>query len=153
EEAVKLALQIPWSISLDVKKATSKVDHPLYDTVASETPNPEEDLLRKEEQRELTSALEALHEIGPRSAKIITLYYGLGQAEPMTLDEIGACLGITRERVRQIRNRTLMKLRTLLEQRNTGPTTLKRRTTKQAKRGLDRPSFKPLLKDDSSCNF
>src|SRR5690606_34141314 len=110
EEAVKLALQIPWSISLDVKKATSKVDHPLYDTVASETPNPEEELLQKEEQRELMSLLHS-HEIGPRSAKVIMLYYGLDQREPMTLEKIGAELGITRERVRQIRESTLVKLR------------------------------------------
>jgi RNA polymerase primary sigma factor len=48
----------------------------------------------------------------PRERRILTLYYGLDHgAEPMTLERIGELLGVTRERVRQIRERAFEKLR------------------------------------------
>jgi RNA polymerase primary sigma factor len=48
----------------------------------------------------------------PRERKILYLYYGLGQdSEAMTLEKIGALLGVTRERIRQIRERAFDKLR------------------------------------------
>jgi RNA polymerase primary sigma factor len=42
---------------------------------------------------------------------VIVLYYGLDSDEPKTLDEIGRMLGVTRERVRQLRDRALAALR------------------------------------------
>ncbi len=48
----------------------------------------------------------------PRERKILSLYYGLEPgAEPMTLERIGVLMGVTRERVRQIRERAFDKLR------------------------------------------
>jgi RNA polymerase primary sigma factor len=46
-----------------------------------------------------------------RERKILYLYYGLDDGEERTLEEIGALLGVTRERIRQIRNRAFEKLR------------------------------------------
>ncbi len=46
-----------------------------------------------------------------RERKIVYLYYGLDDGEKMTLEEIGSLLGVTRERIRQIRNRAFEKLR------------------------------------------
>jgi RNA polymerase primary sigma factor len=46
-----------------------------------------------------------------RERKILVLYYGLDDGEEMTLEQIGALLGVTRERIRQIRNRAFDKLR------------------------------------------
>jgi RNA polymerase primary sigma factor len=46
-----------------------------------------------------------------RERKILVLYYGLDDGEEMTLEEIGSLLGVTRERIRQIRNRAFDKLR------------------------------------------
>ena len=46
-----------------------------------------------------------------REAKILRLYFGLDSPEPMTLEEIGALLGITRERFRQIKEKALSRLR------------------------------------------
>lgn len=49
----------------------------------------------------------------PRERKILALYYGLEEgAEALTLEKIGALLGVTRERIRQIRERAFEKLRT-----------------------------------------
>ena len=48
----------------------------------------------------------------PRERKILSLYYGLDDgAEAMTLERIGALMGVTRERIRQIRERAFEKLR------------------------------------------
>ncbi len=54
---------------------------------------------------------EALSTLKEREAKILRLYFGLDGQEPMTLEEIGSLLGITRERVRQIKERALVRLR------------------------------------------
>lgn len=59
----------------------------------------------------LNTVEEALGTLKEREAKILRLYFGLDSQEPMTLEEIGAILGITRERVRQIKEKALLRLR------------------------------------------
>lgn len=54
---------------------------------------------------------EALGTLKEREAKILRLYFGLDGQEPMTLEEIGSILGVTRERVRQIKEKALLRLR------------------------------------------
>jgi RNA polymerase primary sigma factor len=50
--------------------------------------------------------------LSPRERKILYLYYGLEEgSEAMTLEKIGALMGVTRERIRQIRERAFEKLR------------------------------------------
>ena len=53
----------------------------------------------------------ALLTLPPRDAKILRLYFGLEEDREHTLDEIGKMLGVTRERVRQLRDRALKRLR------------------------------------------
>ena len=59
---------------------------------------------------ELADALTALN---PRLRRILTLRFGLAGQSPRTLDEVGAELGITRERVRQLETRALRDLRSI----------------------------------------
>jgi RNA polymerase primary sigma factor len=59
----------------------------------------------------LDTVEEALGTLKEREAKILRLYFGLDGQEPMTLEEIGSLLGITRERVRQIKEKALLRLR------------------------------------------
>jgi RNA polymerase primary sigma factor len=59
----------------------------------------------------LDTVEEALGTLKEREAKILRLYFGLESQEPMTLEEIGSVLGITRERVRQIKEKALLRLR------------------------------------------
>jgi RNA polymerase primary sigma factor len=54
-------------------------------------------------------ACQALTELEPRERKIVELYYGLHEQEPQTLKEIGELFGITRERVRQIKEHAIEK--------------------------------------------
>ncbi len=77
----------------------------LADTVS---PTPDEQTIEKA----LTKAIEdSLGSLKEREAKILRLYFGLDEHEPMTLEEIGTMLGITRERVRQIKEKALSRLR------------------------------------------
>ncbi|MGH7445067.1 MAG: sigma-70 family RNA polymerase sigma factor [Longimicrobiales bacterium] len=55
---------------------------------------------------------EALNTLKEREARVLRLYFGLEDGrDPMTLEEIGSLLGITRERVRQIKEKALVRLR------------------------------------------
>ena len=56
----------------------------------------------------ITTVFKSLRE---REVRILRLYFGLDSSEPLTLEEIGEMLGITRERVRQIKERALVQLR------------------------------------------
>ncbi len=53
----------------------------------------------------------ALRTLQPRDAKVLRLYFGLDGGREHTLEEIGGMLGVTRERVRQLRDRALKRLR------------------------------------------
>ena len=62
--------------------------------------------------RFLTEQVEsALRTLAPRDAKVLRLYFGLDGGREHTLEEIGGMLGVTRERVRQLRDRALKRLR------------------------------------------
>ena len=77
----------------------------LPDTVSR---TPDEETFEKALTQSINDALGGLKE---REAKILRLYFGLGDAEPMTLEQIGEVLNITRERVRQIKEKALSRLR------------------------------------------
>ena len=53
----------------------------------------------------------ALSTLSEREATVLRMYFGLGDSEPLTLEQIGESFGITRERVRQIKERGLERLR------------------------------------------
>jgi RNA polymerase sigma factor (sigma-70 family) len=74
------------------------------------TGRPEDELEASEEQ---AKALRLLNRIDPREAKVLRLHYGLGPlgtCKPMALRDIGKMMGLTRERIRQIRRDALTKL-------------------------------------------
>ena len=53
----------------------------------------------------------ALSTLPPRDAKVLRLYFGLDDGQARTLEEIGMMMGVTRERIRQLRDRALTRLR------------------------------------------
>ena len=53
----------------------------------------------------------ALAVLPPRDAKVLRLYFGLDDGNSRTLEEIGRMMGVTRERIRQLRDRALVRLR------------------------------------------
>ena len=82
----------------------------LLDVLSSEDEESSADspLMQESLQVDLERALKTLT---PREAKAIRLYFGLGLERPLTLEEIGERFGLTRERVRQIKEKAIRKLR------------------------------------------
>ncbi len=84
-------------------------DSNLYDVLRSgESPNPDRNLLHESLKVEIERALETLT---PREADVVALYFGLGEHQPMTLEEIGETFDLTRERVRQIKEKAIRRLK------------------------------------------
>jgi RNA polymerase sigma factor (sigma-70 family) len=80
----------------------------LASTLEDESTGRPEDALVEDEEK--AKALRLLNNIDPREAYILRLHYGLGGDRPMSLKEIGKKLGLTRERIRQLRRDALTKL-------------------------------------------
>jgi len=74
-----------------------------------------ENVLIKKISREIL--LKVLETLSERDKDIISLYFGIGASEEMTLAEVGEIKGLTRERIRQIRNKILQRLRRKLIER------------------------------------
>jgi RNA polymerase sigma factor (sigma-70 family) len=87
--------------------------HALESTLEDEHAGRPEDPLVEDE--ETAKALRLLNEIDPREADVLKLHYGLGGRRPLTLKEIGKKMGLTRERIRQIRRDALTRLYEFME--------------------------------------
>jgi len=84
-------------------------DSNLYDVLRSgESPNPDKELLHDPLRTEIERSLETLT---PREADVIRLYFGLAGQHSMTLEEIGETFDLTRERVRQIKEKAIRRLK------------------------------------------
>ncbi|MFQ5569673.1 MAG: RNA polymerase sigma factor RpoD/SigA [Rhodothermales bacterium] len=84
-------------------------DNSLLDVLPSDEGGaPDDSLLDESVKIDIERALSLLH---PREAEITRLYFGIGREHPLTLEEIGQRFGLTRERVRQIKEKALRKLR------------------------------------------
>jgi len=109
EEEVAKTLSISQShLSLDAPMTPGE-DNKLLDYIPDTlNPTPDEQTFEHALSESIERVLGTLKE---REAKILRLYFGLDGQEPMTLEEIGSLLGITRERVRQIKEKALSRLR------------------------------------------
>ena len=76
--------------------------------IADDQPDIEDQTMERFLSDEVEGALLTLQ---PRDAKVLRLYFGLDGGREHTLEEIGGMLGVTRERVRQLRDRALKRLR------------------------------------------
>ena len=107
-EQIRRSAQTPVSLEKPVgDEEESEFGHFLTDDSA---PMPEEEAettLRKEALRKV------LEMLSPRERAVLELRYGLDGKPPRTLDEVGRTFNVTRERIRQIENQSLKKLRAL----------------------------------------
>ena len=95
-------------LSMDASLTQDK-DNNMYDVLKSEdSPTPDKELLRDSLRTEINRTISTLP---PREADIIKLYFGLESKHPMTLEEIGEKFDLTRERVRQIKEKALRRLK------------------------------------------
>lgn len=96
-------------LSMDAPLKEGENSSNLYDVVKSgESPNPDDSLILESLNTEINRALDTLN---AREADVLKLFYGLNGERPMSLEEIGSTFGLTRERVRQIREKGIRKLR------------------------------------------
>jgi len=95
------------TVSMDAP-LSSEEDNTMYDVLQSDdTPSPDKSLINESLAFEIERALSTLSN---REAKVLKLYFGLGMKHPFTLDEIGEELNLTRERVRQIKEKAIKRI-------------------------------------------
>ena len=84
-------------------------DNRLLDVLEDELqPSPDEQLMKDSLKNEIKKALSTLT---PREAEVIGLYFGINREDSLTLEEIGERFALTRERVRQIKEKAIRRLR------------------------------------------
>jgi RNA polymerase primary sigma factor len=106
-ESIRRVAQTPISLEQPVGNDEAEFGHFLADETALLPHEEAEIALRKE-------ALAAiLGSLAPRERRVLELRYGLNGEHPRTLDEVGRTFNVTRERIRQIENQSLKKLRSL----------------------------------------
>lgn len=107
-EEVKDALKTNGrTLSMDAP-ISNEEDNTMYDVLQSnETPSPDRNLISESLSYEIERALSTLSN---REAKVLKLYFGLGMKHPFTLEEIGEELNLTRERVRQIKEKAIKRI-------------------------------------------
>ena len=95
-------------LSIDAPFAQGE-DNRLLDIVHNDNqPPPDSRLMQESLRQEIDRALATL---SSREAEVVRLYFGLGREHPLTLEEIGELFKLTRERVRQIKEKALRRLR------------------------------------------
>lgn len=95
-------------ISMDAPLVQDE-DNTMYDVLRSdESSTPESQLLYDSLKKEIDRAISTLT---PREADVVRLYFGLNSKHPMTLEEIGEKFDLTRERVRQIKEKAIRRLK------------------------------------------
>ena len=107
-EDVKEALKTNGrTVSMDAP-ISSEEDNTMYDVIPSnDAPSPDKNLINESLSYEIERALCTL---SPRESKVLKLYFGLGMKHPFTLEEIGEELSLTRERVRQIKEKAIKRI-------------------------------------------
>lgn len=106
---VKEALSVsPRHISMDAPLRKDE-DNTFYDIfLSADSLSPDSELLNDSLRKEIDRSLSTLT---PREADIIKLYYGLNKEPPYSLEEIGKLFNLTRERVRQIKEKAIKRLK------------------------------------------
>ena len=108
EEVIRMTLmRVPRSVSLDTRVGRD-MDTELGDLLEDGHATPEQALTKTQLHDDLEALLE---ELSSREAEVIRLRFGLENDTPQTLSQIGEDLHLSRERVRQIETRALLKLR------------------------------------------
>jgi len=109
EQKIDTAMKISTrSVSMDAPIIPDE-DTKLIDMMApADSKGTDEELMQESLRREIERSLSTLSE---KERDVINLYYGIGKNHGLTLEEIGAKFDLTRERVRQIKEKAIRRLR------------------------------------------
>ncbi|MBN1985596.1 MAG: RNA polymerase sigma factor RpoD/SigA [Prolixibacteraceae bacterium] len=95
-------------VSMDAPMREEEANN-MYDVMLNDdSPSPDNELIDSSLRKEIERSLSTL---GDREAEILRFYFGLNGYQPHTLEEIGDEFGLTRERVRQIKEKAIKKLK------------------------------------------
>ena len=109
-EQIRRSSQLPVSLEKPVgDDEESEFGHFLTDETAPLPEESAEQALRRDTLKQILCSL------SPREQRILEMRYGLDGEQPRTLDEVGRAFNVTRERIRQIENQCLKKLRVLAD--------------------------------------
>ena len=109
-EQIRRSSQLPVSLEKPVgDDEESEFGHFLTDETAPLPEESAEQALRRDALKQILCSL------SPREQRILEMRYGLDGEQPRTLDEVGRAFNVTRERIRQIENQCLKKLRALAD--------------------------------------
>jgi RNA polymerase primary sigma factor len=125
-EPFEIARELEWKVQdvrdiLRISQMPVSLDKPVGDEEDSELGDFVADLTaespfeRASETMQRENVERALGMLPDREREVLELRYGLNGREPLTLEEVGDAFGVTRERIRQIENHTLKKLKVLPE--------------------------------------
>jgi RNA polymerase primary sigma factor len=96
-------------VEFDAPVSSEESEATLLDLFISEdNERPDKKIMEESLKSEVLLGLSVL---APREMEVLKAYYGLGDGQPLNLEEIGELYGLTRERVRQIKERALRRLR------------------------------------------
>ena len=108
-DKVKMALETAGRRYLSLETPIGEGDSEIKNFIPdNEAPSPEEDVFARSLAQRTREILEVLN---PREALVLRRRFGIGQQGEWTLEQLGQELGVTRERIRQIEKRALVKLR------------------------------------------
>jgi RNA polymerase primary sigma factor len=102
---------------MDIAQATTSLDTPIDDDgetsmgdliADTNTENPYQNMVAEANRQIVESVLSTL---SSKEAEILRMRFGIGSDRPMTLEEVGKHYGVTRERIRQVENKAIRKLR------------------------------------------
>ncbi|MFC4633334.1 RNA polymerase sigma factor RpoD/SigA [Dokdonia ponticola] len=94
------------SMDAPLKEGEKSTLYDIYKT--NDLPNADKELSKQSLRIEISRALQTL---SPREANVVRLFYGIGSRNSMSLNEIGQTFDLTRERVRQIKEKAIRRLR------------------------------------------
>lgn len=115
EEALLLAqdvLSLNAPICVDERGDETELEFLIEDT----SPSPEEVAIGEQTKEHLMQYLQTY--LKPREVEILKMRFGFETDTPMTLEEIGRLFGMTRERIRQIEQKAIRKLRIVFSNKN-----------------------------------
>lgn len=95
-------------VSVDAPLNSEDSDATMLDLISNEETSPDGQLMEDSMKEEVQQGLSLLSE---REVEVISSYFGLNGFKSLTLEEIGEAYGLTRERVRQIKERAIRRLR------------------------------------------
>ncbi|MGV6861044.1 MAG: sigma-70 family RNA polymerase sigma factor [Putridiphycobacter sp.] len=110
EDKIKESMKVAGRhVSMDAPLSSSEDGGTLMDVMANnDSPNADKHLLAESLQKEIERSLSTLTD---KEKEIIRLFFGIGMNHGLTLEEIGTKFNLTRERVRQIKEKAIRRLR------------------------------------------